>query len=110
MKEKNHSQIKHTLIYKANKFMMTKENSRKSSILSIIINTGRSLHCKVEQPRANTCKKMYIKHHQKDQFFINLFFMSRYVGYLLHSKMVPKFDNMFYFLHTVSNQIDTKLS
>ena len=43
---------------------------------------GRSLHCKVEQPRVNTLHvktpTLYIKHLKMGQTFINFTFMSRY--------------------------------
>ena len=54
------------------------------------IATGRSLHCKVEQPRVNTLHvknpTFYIKHHQNGSNFYQSFFVSRYTRYLLHSK------------------------
>ena len=64
--------------------------SRMASMDNVGWNTGRSLHCTVEQPRANTLHvknpTFYIKHHQNASNFYQSFVMSRYTRYLLHSK------------------------
>ena len=61
--------------------------------------TGRSLHCKVEQPHVNTLHvknyTFYIKHHQNGSKFYQFFSRSRYTWYLLNNnKMMTKFDDV----------------
>ena len=56
-------------------------------IQSLSTNTGRSLHCHVENHVRTKKKSTFSKlHHQNGSNFYQLFFMSRYTWYLLHGR------------------------